>query len=310
MRLLRIFAVFVIACVCSSLGVACGVTPVTRAAPIPPPTRRTPAAATTTTSPTPTTTTAPIGSGNVSVLPVASDDDVPIRNVWVYRPAVPDSRKLPVVYFLHGVPGSPHELFGSGAAAVLDRMFATGTPPFVVAAPTGTGKAHPDTEWADSTDGQDRVETYLINRVIPAVEGANRRTASHRIISGFSMGGYGAANIALRNPGLFSAAASFAGYFHIDDPDEMFGKVPDVEHANDPGVLIRSVHSVRFWLADGTSDHEPVVQGEARRFAKLAGPLVAPGDLVLGAGGHNYTFVLAHLPDLGAFVARIVATPR
>ena len=72
----------------------------------------------------------------------------------------------------------------------------------MVAAPTGTGKAHPDTEWAVSTDGSDRVETYLIKRVIPAVEGANRRTAAHRIISGFSMGGYGAANIALPKSAL------------------------------------------------------------------------------------------------------------
>jgi S-formylglutathione hydrolase FrmB len=196
------------------------------------------------------------------------------------------------------------------AAVVLGRMFATGTAPFVVAAPTGTGKAHPDTEWADSTDGSDRVETYLIKRVIPAVEGANRRTAARRIISGFSMGGYGAANIALRHPDLFSAAASFAGYFHIDDPDEMFGKDADVKQANDPEVLIRAVHSVRFWLAADTSDHEPVVRGEARRFAKLAGSRVAPGDLVFGAGGHDYTFVVAHLPELGAFVAHIVATPN
>ena len=92
----------------------------------------------------------------------------------------PDSDAFLVVYFLHGVPGSGSDVFAQGGAAVLDRMFATGTPPFVVAAPTGTGHAHVDTEWADSVDGRDRVETYLIDRVIPAVE-RSRIAATRRI---------------------------------------------------------------------------------------------------------------------------------
>ena len=254
---------------------------------------------------------AAIGPGHVTVLHVASaDKDVPVRDVWVYRPAVPDSRTLPVVYFLHGVPGSASDFFGAGGKTVLDHMFATGTPPFVLAAPTGYGYAHPDTEWADSVDGRDRVETYLIDRVIPAVEGANRRDASHRIIAGFSMGGFGAANIALQHPNLFSAVGSIAGYFHIDDPDHVFGNNLRVEAANDPEILIRTVHSVRFWLADGLSDTEPVVQGEAQRFARLAGPLVGPNDLVLAPGGHNWSFVLARLPAFGSFVAQVVSAPR
>jgi S-formylglutathione hydrolase FrmB len=254
--------------------------------------------------------TPPLQTGRVSVLHVASEDhDVPIREVWVYRPDVPDSRTLPVVYFLHGLPGTACDLFVHGAAAVLDRMFASGIPPFVVAAPTGIGHAHPDTEWADSVDGRDRLEAYLFARVIPAVEGSKRRDAAHRIIAGFSMGGYGAANLALRHPHAFAAAASIAGYFHIDDPDHVFANNKQVEAANDPELLIRTVHSVRFWLADGTSDDEPVVRGEAQRFAKLAGSLVGPGDLVLDPGGHDWDFVLAHLPDLGRFVAHIVATP-
>ena len=105
------------------------------------------------------------------------------------------------------------------------------------------------------------------------------------------------------------AAASFAGYFRIDDPDGVFAGDPAVEAANDPEILIRTVRTIRFWLADGTSDDEPVVQGEAQRFAKLAGPLVGKGDLVIASGGHNWAFVVRHLPDLGAFVARVVAKP-
>jgi len=252
-----------------------------------------------------------IGPGHVSVLHVRSaDHDIPVRDVDVYRPDVPDSRTLPVVYFLHGVPGAASDLFANGAVATLDHMFETGTPPFVVACPTGTGHAHNDTEWADSVDRRDLLESYVLNRVIAAVEGSHRRDAEHRIIAGFSMGGYGAANLALRHPRAFAAAASFAGYFHIDDPDRVFDGKPGVEVANNPEILVRTVRNVRFWLADGTSDREPVVQGEAERFAKAAGDLVGPDDLVIGPGGHTWSFVVAHLPDLGAFVAQVAATRR
>jgi S-formylglutathione hydrolase FrmB len=247
-----------------------------------------------------------IGPGHVSVLHIGSaDHDIAVRDVDVYRPDVPDSATLPVVYFLHGLPGSASDLFANGAIGLLDHMFETGTPPFVVACPTGTGRAHNDTEWADSVDGRDKLESYIMNRVIATVEGTHRRDAKHRVIAGFSMGGYGAANLALRHPGAFAAAASFAGYFHIDDPDDVFDNRPTVEAANNPGLLIRTVRTVRFFLADGTADREPVVQGEAQRFAKAAGNLIGPHDLVLAPGGHTWAFVVGHLPELAAFVAQI-----
>ena len=243
------------------------------------------------------------------MLHVASADrDVPVRDVWVYRPAVADTSRLPVVYLLHGVPGTAHDFFDAGGAQALDRLFAAGVPPFAVAAPTGVGKEHPDTEWADSVDGQDRLETYLIDRVIPAVEGDHRRDAAHRIVAGFSMGGYGAANLALRHPDLFGGAASFAGYFHVDDPDGVFDNDEAVERANDPEVLIGGVHDVRFFLADGLADAEPVVRGELRRFAARLSATEGAPDVVLAPGGHTWSFVVAHLAELAKFVAAPATT--
>src|SRR5579875_2111812 len=32
-------------------------------------------------------------------------------DIWVYRPDVPDSPRLPVIYFLHGLPGSASDVF-------------------------------------------------------------------------------------------------------------------------------------------------------------------------------------------------------
>ena len=247
--------------------------------------------------------------GSVQVLHVASADaDVPVRDVWVYRPPVPDSATLPVVYFLHGIPGQASDFFNAGGAAALDRLFQSGIPPFVLVAPTGTGDQHADTEWADSVDGRDRVETYLLDNVIPAVEGTHRRNAAHRVLAGFSMGGFGAANLALRHSDLFAGAASFAGYFHIDDPDDVFGNDPSVERANDPGVLVRANRNVHFFLADGDSDDEPVVKGELDRFARLAGPMARPVDIVHAPGHHDWSFVIDHLDQFANFVSWVSAS--
>src|SRR5690242_11316122 len=86
-------------------------------------TTTTAAPSSTTTAPAPTTTAPPAtttttarrgpaapkasGPGTVQLLELPSGDaDGRTREVWVYRPAVPDSATLPVVYFLHGYPGS------------------------------------------------------------------------------------------------------------------------------------------------------------------------------------------------------------
>jgi S-formylglutathione hydrolase FrmB len=184
-------------------------------------------------------------------------------------------------------------------------MFASGVPPFVLAAPTGSGDAHGDTEWADSVDGRDLVERYVVGQVIPAVEGAHRRDRMHRIITGFSMGGFGAANLALRHPDVFGGAASISGYFHIDDPDEVFGANSEVEDRNDPEVLVTRVRNVQFWLAVGDHDDEPAVRGEAQRFAALLGNRLDPDDLVVASGTHSIGFVVSQFPALGAFVAKV-----
>ena len=115
----------------------------------------------------------------------------------MYRPAVPDSAELPVLYFLHGYPGSASDVFDAALPRLIDRLVAEGYPPFVLAAPDGNGPSHRDTEWANAVDGTDQFETFVTGNVIRAVEGSHLRDRTRRAIAGFSMGGYGAVNLAL-----------------------------------------------------------------------------------------------------------------
>lgn len=224
------------------------------------------------------------GPGKVSIIQVAG------REVDVYRPAVPDAATLPVVYFLHGVPGTASDVFNAGLTAALDQAFASGSAPFVVASPDGNGDQHDDTEWANAVDGSDQLETFVINKVIAAVEGNAPRDAAHRAIAGDSMGGYGAMNLALRHPGVFSQVVSLAGYFHVDDPEGVFGDQAAVIAANSPDQHVAAATGLHILLADGTEESDPAIEGESQRFADLLTKAGIPVTLHLEPGGDTWTF--------------------
>lgn len=244
-------------------------------------------------------------SGRVSVmrlrLPWAESVS---KAVWVYRPPAPDSRNLPVLYFLHGLPGAPYDVFRAGLAHSLDSFFAAGHRPFVVVAANGNGIVHGDTEWADSDDGRDRVETFLTQVVIPAVEGRHRRSPNRRAIAGFSMGGYGAMNLALRHRDLFDQVVSIAGYFHADDPSGMFAGNPALIAANSPDKLVDQARGLRILLIDGRQDRLPVVAGESQRFAALLHADGIPVVLKLPDGRHNWNLVSSQFGAIERFLER------
>jgi S-formylglutathione hydrolase FrmB len=228
------------------------------------------------------------------------------RAVWVYRPpGVPDSASLPVLYLLHGYPGDPAAFAGSLALdAMMSAFTRSGGPPFVIVLPEGDGDSHPDSEWADAVDGTDLIETFVTSVVIPAVEGGNRRTAADRAVAGFSMGGYGAMNLALRHRDLFGQVASLAGYFSVDDPDGVFGGRPAAIAANSPDRNLRAAAGLRILLSDGTGDGEAVTQGQTQRFASLlAGAGIAATTQLVPGGQHNTAYVRAELPAVAAFLA-------
>jgi len=201
--------------------------------------------------------------------------------------------RYPVLYLLHGVPGEPDRIMES-VKDDLDRAFTTGgQAPFIVAAPTGGGTAHHDTEWADAADGKDMVESYLIKNVMPAVEGTSPRTAAQRAVAGFSMGGYGAANLALRHPDLFGQFVSLAGYFHVDDPSGMFGSDRGLEAANTPDDMVKKAAGKRVLLLEDQDETDSLIDGQAAEFAQRLHDCDCGVDLNwhLEPGGHSYDFV-------------------
>lgn len=210
------------------------------------------------------------------------------RTVWVHRPAGPDSADLPVLYLLHGYPGSAADVARSTLGSQLDRLMCRSGRPIVIVAPDGNDAGNDDTEWSDDAHGRFDIESFLTGQLITAVEGAHRRPARLRAIGGWSMGGYGAAALALRNPSLYRQVVTFGGYFRVDDPDDAFGTD---DSAHSPDQLLDNARGMRFFLAEGTQDYESLqigtIHGEADRFAALLGQIPAQVTVVHPQGGHN-----------------------
>ncbi len=264
-----------------------------------------PAPTTTTTMPlTPTTGASTVaGPGTVVLLELPSGDaDGRTREVWVYRPAVPDSPALPVVYLLHGYPGGDRDVDGVGLAGLLDREFEAGAAPFVVAVPNGQSDLKPDTEWADSVDGQVRVESFIVSTAIPAVEGANSRDAAHRAIAGFSMGGYGSANLAEHHPDLFGQLVSIAGYYHIDDLSGMGAGTPAWEDAYSPDRHVAALGRTRTLLVVDSREADPLIKGEGARFGALQRSAGQNPAFVVAPGNHSWAMVAGQVPTIVAFL--------
>jgi S-formylglutathione hydrolase FrmB len=236
-------------------------------------------------------------TGTVSEIKVGGPADTAAYPLWVWRPPGPDSASLPVVYLLHGYPGTPRDACSSGLARLLNQRLREGYEPFVVACPDGNGAHHSDTEWANSWDGSDQVMSRVVDSVIPAVEGDHPRPASLRVIAGFSMGGYGAMNIAMQNPRTFGAVVTIAGYFVTNDLSGMFGHRARTLLRNDPSAHPASARGMRVVLEEDAADPLPLIRGQA---AWMGGMLTRAGVSAvvrISPGTHDWPYALGALND-------------
>jgi enterochelin esterase-like enzyme len=240
--------------------------------------------------------------GTVSVLAIRGPSDQQPHPVWVWRPPGADSATIPVLYFLHGYPGAARDPFASGLAQMLNKLLQEGYPPFVFASVDGNGERYPDTEWANSHDGGDLVTDRVVEVAIPAVEGTHMRNAAHRAIAGFSMGGYGAMNIAMQYPGVFGQVVSIAGYFVVNDLSEMYGDVPSVRAKNTPSAHPWQARGLQVLLDEDASDPYPLIGGQAAWMGGLLRKYDVPVTVHVEPGTHDWTYARSALRSSFTFL--------
>ncbi|WP_159944542.1 MULTISPECIES: esterase family protein [unclassified Nocardiopsis] len=227
------------------------------------------------------------------------------RPLWIRRPPGPDSADLPVLYLLHGSASTHETLMDEGVGELLDREMCRSGVEFVVAAPHGQERWGTTTEWGDAAHGRFALESFVTGPAVEAVEGEHVRPRALRAVGGFSMGGYGAAALALRNPGLYSQVASWAGYFRVDDPHGTFGG-DTAPHSPDLLLGAADVRDIRFVLVEGTDDHTPLqrgsIHGEAARFAALLDERGMTVTTLHPRGGHDFATWRRSFPDTVDFL--------
>lgn len=124
----------------------------------------------------------------------------------LYTPDAYDtsSQRLPVLYLLHGASGNENSwVRGGNIEATADALIESGAiPPMLIVMP-----ADPNFWWADSH--LEAAQSALITELIPYIDQTYRTQADRggRLIAGYSAGGFGTANAALKYPELFAAAA-------------------------------------------------------------------------------------------------------
>jgi enterochelin esterase-like enzyme len=195
------------------------------------------------------------------------------RPSCVYLPPGYDGkRRYPVVYLLHGLPGSPSEyVFGTRLGEFADAGITSGKlRPFIAVMPPAGQTAHYGGEWAGPW------ERELLDEVVPWVDSTLPTIASARgrVIAGLSAGGYGAVDIALRNVGVFGTAESWSGYFTPLRDGPFRRATAAMLAANDPAALARTeapalrAHGLRFFVSTGPFHSARILPSSSLAFAR------------------------------------------
>jgi S-formylglutathione hydrolase FrmB len=225
-------------------------------------------------------------------------------------------RRFPVMYLLHGDPGTPEVFLRAGALEVQENVLLHEhrIRPMIVVMPWGHGGvfAGSGTEWANAQAGN--YEGFVVD-VVHDVDRrfATVRNRQGRGIGGLSEGGFGALNITLHKLKLFSVAESWSGYFN-EQRSGPFSNEPDVViRANSPMKYVSVVApeirrlGYRAWIYQGTLDSNN--PAHIRRMSELLHAAGAEVHYGFFPGGHDWGLWRAQLPRMLIAASRWFATP-
>jgi enterochelin esterase-like enzyme len=109
------------------------------------------------------------------------------------------------------------------------------------------------------------------------------------------MGGYGAMNIAMANPGVFGQVVSIAGYFVVNDLSDMFGGRPSVIAKNTPSAHPGQARGMHVLLDEDASDPYPLIRGQGPWMGSLLRKYGVPVTVHIQPGTHNWAYAMRAL---------------
>jgi enterochelin esterase-like enzyme len=232
-----------------------------------------------------------LGLGQVSYHSFFSQAMGSERHFAIYLPpgySPSGGHRYPVLFLLHGDPGTYTDWLNLGLESMLDSGIAQGAiPPVIAVMPDGNGKLTFATQWADRLGGADPIESSVLElRRLIDHEYLTLADPGHRLVGGLSSGAFGAANLAARHPDVFGTAISLSGYFTAEGP--VFGGDQAYMAANSPKDLVRTKSAARavdYLLVVGKGDG--LYLQATQNFAAELSQLGVRHDLILLPGGHQ-----------------------
>jgi len=208
-----------------------------------------------------------------------------------YTTQAGQTKRYPALYLLHGSPGSDKDWFTGGRAAEsADTLIATGkTAELLLVLPDGNGRPGATSEWGNSFDKHQLIENYVANDLVKYVDSHYRTIAdaAHRGIGGLSMGGFGAANIGVHHPDIFSVVISLGGYYRAEGA--IWGNNSAYIQQNSPIALLpqdQPAHKLHFYL--GTAPQDQPYYNYTQQFIQELKKLKMPYQLDVQQGHHSW----------------------
>jgi S-formylglutathione hydrolase FrmB len=226
------------------------------------------------------------------------------QETFVYLPpgyASHPRERYPVLYLLHGMPGRPLAFIQTVQMGVVEDTLTTlgRAQPLILVMPFGSTGSFTDKEWANGVGAGNGWATFVTRDLVRYVDAHYRTvpTRAGRAIGGLSEGGYGAINLAVQHPGMYSVVESWSGYVKPDPLRSIFGANLQLLARNDPTLrLARVAPELRklgtyFWFYSGTEDRYRV---QNRAFARRLTRLGIPNLFFESHGGHNWALWRKH----------------
>lgn len=220
-----------------------------------------------------------------------------------------------VVYFLHGLGNRPKMLKDVGACEALDEHVRRGGKPFIMVAMNGN-----DYYWMNGATNGIRMGDVVTQEWIRDTESRFRvfSTPSGRVISGISMGGHGALQLAINYPNVYGAVGSHSPVFrseyetYLDFPGE-FGRGRDFAR-RDPVTLIReNPRALTVPIYYDIGGRDPYVVNTVQ-FGRVLQPLVSPLSVFQAGtdwlGGHEGAYWRYHFLEYAAWYGARLPAPR
>ena len=201
------------------------------------------------------------------------------------------TKRYPVLYLLHGAPGSDRDWFSGGKAdQSADTLIALGKiPELILVLPDGNGRPGATSEWGNSYDHQQNIETYVAHDLVQYVDAKYRTIPepAYRGIGGNSMGGFGAINIAIHHPDIFGFAISLGGYYRAEGA--IWGSNSAYMRANSPIDVLPTEKPVwRLQIFLGAATRDQPYYTDTRQFASELDRLQIPYQFDIQSGFHSW----------------------